>query len=147
MRRFVDNQGRDWRIDINVGTLLDIKTELGVDLLSDPQSMPLDIEKQVDMLWLLVSEQAEHRRVTSRDFAKSLGGEAIAKAVDALMHEVADFFCHLRKSDGVLIREAWSGLQQMQQMTAEQVEMSLGKLSTGLQELLVSIHGHSKGGN
>ena len=95
-----DLQGkhRRWRVDLNIGIVHRLKTELEWDIQEDARENlqtlfdPDQIEKQVDILWLCVEAQAERRGVTEEEFANRLGGDAITKAHNALIEEVKNFF-------------------------------------------------------
>jgi len=107
MRSFKDNKSRSWEVDVNVATLRRVRDKLGVNLyeLADPTA---DIVSRLfgdpillcDVLFVLVSDQAERSGISDEDFGRSLAGDAFEHAADALWDAVVDFFPNPR------IREA-----------------------------------------
>lgn len=105
MHTFQDTLNRTWVISLNIGDVRRIRDgELKIDLLKLSEGKPsllermgLDIELTIDLVWELVSEQAEERGISMLDFIKGLGGQAAADAHDALYGELIDFFRQLRR--------------------------------------------------
>ena len=61
MRKFKDGKGREWSLSMNVMSAKRVKNETGVDLLN-MESLSADLDdvyKLVDVLWSMVSKQAE----------------------------------------------------------------------------------------
>jgi hypothetical protein len=99
MKTFVDNAGRVWCIQIHVAAVKRVRGLVGVDLfalvdeefaglsklLGDPVSL-------VDVLYCLCKDEADKRTVTDEDFGRSMGGDALEKAVEAFLAELTDFF-------------------------------------------------------
>ncbi|MGI4815798.1 MAG: hypothetical protein ACRYGG_21020 [Janthinobacterium lividum] len=96
MKTFKDSKGRDWPITVNVNSAGRVRSLLGVDvfnlftdgadkLFGDPITL-------VNVLFVLVKDEADKRGVTDVDFGESLYGDAIESATEAFTREVADFF-------------------------------------------------------
>ena len=69
----------------------------GFDLLSEDVgemvgSLAVDPVLLCDVIFVLVSDQAERNNITDEDFGESMAGEAIGKATEALLDEIVDFF-------------------------------------------------------
>ena len=105
MRIFKDKNGQDWQIVLNVHQMKRIRAALGIDLVN---VITLDKEGVVkvamidriandpcllvDILWVLVEEQAKAINVTDEQFGAALAGESIENATKAFLDELVDFF-------------------------------------------------------
>ena len=105
MRIFKDRNGQDWQIVLNVNQMKRIRAALGVDLINvieldkDGQVRVDMIDKiandpclLVDILWVLVQDQARTLNVTDEQFGTALAGDAIENATKAFLDELVDFF-------------------------------------------------------
>jgi hypothetical protein len=99
MRSFKDALGRSWDLAVNVGTIKRIKGRVGVDLtcLADGepplvQRLTADMILQVDCIWAAIEPQARAAAVSDEQWAESMGGDAMAAAIEAFWQEVVDFF-------------------------------------------------------
>lgn len=98
-RKFTDTSGRTWNIHITVPLVSQVHRETGVLLtglfannLELLGQISTDLEKLVQVLWVVCERQAELRGVGPEQFAESLGGDAIGDAQEALVRATADFF-------------------------------------------------------
>jgi hypothetical protein len=101
MKKWTDREGRDWTIDVNVGTVRKVKADTEIDLLkisdaslSEQLSDPMTL---CDVLWSLVEHQAAEKDVTPESFGSSLAGDCLESALDSLMQEIIDFFPSRRR--------------------------------------------------
>lgn len=138
MKFFEDKSGRRWTIVLNIGVLRRIKSALDIDLLSDPQGIPGEVNKLVDILWITLEKQINERCLTVDQFCELLESDVLAKAVDALMGEYADFFSSLSPAKGSLIRNAWEQNQKLDSEIKQMVEKVFGNLSIVSPDLLAS---------
>lgn len=105
MRVFKDNTGRDWQLILNVFQMKRIRARLGVDLvnviaLDKDGKVQVDLIDRiandpcllVDILWVMVEEQAKVIEVTDEQFGTALAGDAIEEATKAFLDELVDFF-------------------------------------------------------
>jgi hypothetical protein len=99
MKTFADNAGRTWAIAVNVATVKRVKDLLHVNLLeiADPKGKLLEkvVEDPVllcDILFCLVKPEADAKEISDEDFGRSLAGDVLGAATDALLGEIADFF-------------------------------------------------------
>lgn len=87
---------RPWRVNISLGTVERIESELDCDLLEADEIKKLfqaeEVELMVDILWECCKEQADLRDIGPEQFAERLGGDAISDAHDALVEELKGFF-------------------------------------------------------
>lgn len=105
MRSFKDNKGRTWEISLNVLQMKRIRARLGVDLvnvitLDKDGAVKVDLVDRiandpcllVDILWVLVEEQAKKANVSDAEFGEALAGDAISEATKVFLDELVDFF-------------------------------------------------------
>lgn len=90
MATFKDAQGELWDINLDAPTIQDVRDEdsLALDL-ADPQArfvseLATDAVKLVNLIWFLCRTQAAARKISDREFAKRLVGDAIDNAAEAL---------------------------------------------------------------
>lgn len=104
MRIFKDKNGQDWQIVLNVHQMKRIRAALGIDLVNvitlDKEGVvKVDMIDRiandpcllVDILWVLVEEQAKAINVTDEQFGAALAGESIENATKAFLDELVDF--------------------------------------------------------
>ena len=97
MKQFVDNAGRSWAVDINVNTLKRVKSLAGVDLLEVLDGTLVDkfIRDPVllcDVIYVVCKPEADLRGVNDEEFGRSMAGDAIEHATEALLDDVVNFF-------------------------------------------------------
>lgn len=107
MKLFKDNNGKEWILDINVGTIELVKARTGVDLtkLFEGQMELLgklfsDPVQLVVVLWAAV-RQPDATDDDRLKFYSVLRGDALESAATALVEDVIDFFPNRRQ------REIW----------------------------------------
>lgn len=96
MKVFKDNAGREWTVEINVAALKRVKSLTGVDLLGvlDGTLIERLIRDPVllcDAVYAICKPQADERSVTDEDFGRSMAGDAIERATEALLEELVSF--------------------------------------------------------
>lgn len=106
-QHFEDKFGHLWKIDLTVGLLRDVKRKTGVDLLaalddaSSLRKLSDDIETLVNVIWLLVEDQAEafpgDKPLTDEEFGRRLNGQSVDDATRALLEALVDFFPQSRR--------------------------------------------------
>lgn len=145
MVSFKDNNGREWHLTANVPIARKIKEQLGVDILRTQKALETLSEDPitlVDVLWLMVKDQAEAQQVTSDDFGASLFGESIGAAIDAFV-EALVLFSPPRKqkilrtmhSAGIELEQMLEGMADKQIPEAIKAvrDLTSGKASAGSQ--------------
>lgn len=102
MRKFKDNSGREWSLEITVGSIKRVRneTEAKVNLykLVDKNFEGLktlldDMEQLVDVVFVLVKAE------DAAAFAESLSADSVKAMVDAFFEEYLDFFLDRRTAD------------------------------------------------
>ena len=98
MRQFKDNAGRTWTVDINVATLKRVRGLTGVDLMQVIEGTL--IEKLIrdpvllcDVVYAVCKPEADAAtpRVSDEEFGKSMAGDAIEAATQAVLDELISF--------------------------------------------------------
>ena len=96
MSVFRDSNGDEWRIQFDAFTLADTKKETGIDLADISaggwQVVESDAAAVGRVLAVVCSEEIKSRKMTAKDFARKVRGEAIQRGRDALVEEAVDFF-------------------------------------------------------
>lgn len=97
MEIFRDLKGREWRLQITVGTVRKVRSVLKLDLydVSSEGFIKVivdDTEKLVDMFYLLLEDQAKELDVNEQSFAEGFGGDTIDEATTAFLNELTNFF-------------------------------------------------------
>ena len=98
MASFRDSKGREWTIELTVGSLLEVRerTELDLPKLMRSEESLCDFlfgdaKQPVKALWVLCVEQANERNINERAFYKLFDGAVLEAATEALLKSVANF--------------------------------------------------------
>lgn len=91
---------REWAVKINVETIRRVRDRLGVlltDVLEDKMALLAKLAGAdpillCDVLYVVCEDEAKERKVSSEDFGRSLAGDSITRASEALLAELTDFF-------------------------------------------------------
>lgn len=131
MITFTDELGRAWHVVLDYAAVRRVKSQLGVDLfkvLDDNcdlfQKLSVDIELAVNLLFALVADQAEKAGVSDEDFGRGLAGDAIDRAMEALVAETVAFFPKHRRAILEKIR------QKMNLATETMMSLALTRMET-----------------
>jgi hypothetical protein len=95
VRAFKDTAGRTWVVSVTVADLKRIRQLTGIELgklpvgklvetLSDPETF-------VDVLFVLVKDQADRAGISDEQFGRSLGGDTLENASQVFWRAWADF--------------------------------------------------------
>ena len=106
MKTFKDNAGHDWNISLNIGTAMQVKDRLGIDLLQ-PESgdPPLLTRLGTDEILLaqvistLLESQFETQKVDREQIYQFFDGPTFARAHEAFYEELIDFFQNRGRQD------------------------------------------------
>lgn len=143
MATFTDKKGTDWKLELSVGLVEDIKekteTDLGL-LLRSPdkfaeflQEMP---HKFVEMLYIMCEDQIKQTVIrqkdgtdtvmTPRDFGRLFGRETLDLATNAMLEAIVSFYP--RASAGKALKKKLPQiLAKMDQAIEENTEKALDK--------------------
>ncbi len=156
MPHFKDKTGRDWTVEINIGTIKAVRSACGVDLLGATdgeliERLLSDMVLFVDVLYVLCREECDRNEITDEEFGRGLLGDALENATLAFLEALTNFFPKDRR---VLIRKALDKRKELERLTVEVLTKKLddpelmtkakaklaeiGELSFDLQGLSVS---------
>ena len=130
MQDFRDNKNRTWDIVLNVSQIKRLRDKLKLDLLADDNGLSFsqlytDPILLCNVLFVLCEKQAEERSVSDEDFGESLAGESIAKATEAFLTELADFFPNKKQS--ALLKSAVQKMDSLQDRMLDKMEAEMEK--------------------
>jgi len=95
MPTFVDIENRTWNVAVNVASIKRVKELLGEDLLDwQPilERLLIDPILLVDVIYVICKPQADVLELTDEQFAEAMAGDTIARAKQALVEGLIDFF-------------------------------------------------------
>ena len=167
MHKFSDRNGRQWSIDLTIGTVARVRKESGkrFDLL-DPSSvvdgeklstvLDEDLATVYEVLWHIVEPQAVAAGITAEQFGESMAADCIIAAQAALFAEWLDFFRAVQRPDlataldmlttartrlakAVAARMSTIDVEATRAKMDSMIDRTLGQSFGGLQERLASI--------
>lgn len=130
MSTFTDVTGEAWEIPHFDGfNIADVKQECSVSIYELPQKLPEvnalfeNTPLFAQVLWVLVKEQCEERKLSQREFAKRLvGGDVLTQAAEAFWKELL-FFSPKKLRE--LLTKAEKQVDQMQAKAMVKVDSQL----------------------
>ena len=106
MKTFKDTVGREWSIDLTLGSAMAVRDRLDVDLLQpEVGNPPLLTRLGTDELFLgevlcvLLEDQFDSHGLSENDVRKSFDGKTLLAAQDAFYAELIDFFQNRGRTD------------------------------------------------
>jgi hypothetical protein len=146
MRTFTDKTGQPWAIDLTVGHLLNIKTEMGINLMDDVGQVPESPEKMLGILWVCCLDECKRLGLSALEFGKRIDGATLTRAWDAWMGEYIDFFVHLSPAQGQMLKGLWDKAKTLETARANLIEQACLSTSSDWLESLGSIPDPTKDG-
>ena len=149
MKTFKDNEGREWCVSIDVAAVKRCRDLLNEDLLDVQQVLQrlmVDPILLCDVVYVVCKPQADQLGVTDEQFAQAMGGRAIARAKQALVEELVDFFPE--EADRVNLRAALKKFNEMAARAREMIRLRIDspKLTEEIEAALSAV-GDSYGGS
>src|SRR5262245_18638140 len=99
MTSFTDYKGTQWRVLLTAGALDDVQAETDINLMLLEKGEAKEVErlfgdrgKVVEVLWVLLREQAKVEGVDEVAFAHRFDRNTLDEAGRALSEEIVDFF-------------------------------------------------------
>lgn len=144
MKQFTDRTGRAWTLSLTLGTAMQVKAALAVDLLApEAGDPPLLTRLATDeyllgsVIFELMRRQAEERNLTETDVQAAFDGATLLAAQEAFFEELVDFFRSRGRPDraaavgkqGALMAAAIRAANS--RVEAIEVEAALGAMSGG----------------
>lgn len=133
MATFKDSQCREWQLSIDVLQLKRVRErtrfELGKLLaneMSGLKQLANDPELLVDVLFVLVEDQAKGRKIEPEEFGRSMVGDALESGFDTLLSAFADF-CPSRQAKP--LRALLAKSQELNEAATERALEAIGKLT------------------
>jgi hypothetical protein len=112
LKQFKDANGRDWAIDVTVGTMRTVRDLTTVNLykLFDTEAARIftDPALLVDVLFALCRDECAKRGVSDVQFGMSMNGDVLEQAGEALVDAVIDFFPQSQRTS---LRTLWEKSQ------------------------------------
>ena len=106
MKTFTDTTGRTWTLTLTLGTAMDVKAKLGIDLLQPEQGDPplltrLGTDEMLlgEVLCCMLARQFEAHNVTADDVRSAFDGETLLAAQKAFYEERVGFFRSRGRTD------------------------------------------------
>lgn len=118
MHSFKDNKGREWKVDYDLPTVLDVQDRIGVNLLTrqGTSETAADFLSFARVLFATVQDQADAQNVDRKEFLRSLEGVQ-EQAVDAWLKAIADFFRRVGRDGLALLAESAVAIEVNQRQT------------------------------
>lgn len=131
MQIFKDRQGREWTVELTLGSVRRIKNLVGVDLLDIAnekifEGLANDPEQLVNVVFAACKPQAEKNNVTDIDFGEAMAGDTIAAATGALLEELVNFIQAYKPRRGQLLRRALEKLEAVEEKAIQKAEALIG---------------------
>jgi hypothetical protein len=127
--KFNDNKGRPWELTVDTVMIRHVARRLDglrIDKLHDDAARGLvelmgDPVRLVDVLWVMVEEQAKGRGVTDEDFGRAMVGDCLDAGGLAFHEALADFSPSRRRevAKALLAKEREIGAQATAKVLAE----------------------------
>lgn len=131
--KFEDSQGREYRIEFNVGTVKELRTELEFDILDTSEEnsfyarLASDPVLVCDVAYL--ASNARENGIEDEDFGRSMGGGALETALEALMVALINFTRSAKKREALL--KMWKKTEEIDQALAERIGEKFDGLDSG----------------
>lgn len=126
MQTFKDNAGRAWCVTISVDAIKRVRAHLKIDLMALDQGL---FEKLIsdpillcDLVYVLCKPEADAQKITDEDFGRSMGGDAIDGATEAVLKELVGFFPSGRRE---LIQHAVEKLRRLETLALDRAHKKL----------------------
>lgn len=124
---------KKWRVELDIGTARRLSKDIEWDIWNQDNLNVLfkaeEIETQINILWVIIEEQAQTRNIDEAEFAKRLGGEADVAAHNALVEAIRDFF---QGRGAVELARAVEKQEEMVQKAHRKAETKITEKADGL---------------
>lgn len=134
MKAFKDQSGKVWTLQINVSSVKRCRAHAEVDLpgLFDDeckglQALTSDPIKFIELIYVLIQEEAKERNISQDDFESSMSGDAIECCMDAFLAELIEFFPEPRKRDA--LKKILKASRDLQDKIMDQAENRINSIN------------------
>jgi len=130
MKIIKDIKGREWKLQITVGTIKRVRGELDMDLynIGDDGFITTIIDdpvKLVELLWLMFEDQAKEEGISAEDFLYGFAGDEIAIATNLFLEELTDFFPPSKRKPA---RDLLAKIQRLAEKAYKKVEVMVEEI-------------------
>lgn len=139
--RFEDNKKQEWKMELTVGTVMDLKEEVDIDLddvIKNPNRIASILaespQKLVSMFYVVCKDQIEKLKLSPRDFAARFNRETIDKATEAFIAAILLFYP--RTSAGNVLTE------KLPAMLVKMDKLLVSKATEAVEKALSSMDGN-----
>lgn len=97
MRVIKDLKGREWELQITVGTVKRVRSYCDLDLynIGDSGFIKIIIDepiKLIEMFWTIFEDQAKAKEIDEKEFCEGWAGDIIDEATKIFLDELIEFF-------------------------------------------------------
>ena len=130
MKIWKDSQGHEYKTQITVAEVRELKNTLGINLMEFAtgelmQKLSEDVCLLCDVLYVIHHEQARNYGITDADFGRNLYGDALEAATQAFVEEAINFFPNEKTRN--LLNKAMTLGQERMDKAMEKAEKELEK--------------------
>lgn len=130
MRKITDLNGLEWKIQITVGTIKRVNSELNLDIYNIAnegflETIIEDYVRFIDMMFVICEDEAKERGISDIEFGKAFDGEHIDIAVDEFLTELVSFF---PKSRRMSVEKALAKTQELAKVTGEKLVKKINEI-------------------
>ena len=135
MAKFTDMHGQEWEVALDIEVAREVRKRLRVNLLvvEGVNQLAADPILLVDALYLLCEAQCKARKMTDVDFGRSLGGQALQDAGDAIVDALLDFSPPRQRE---ILQQMRSAGKAMQETLAGMVEKTLQESAERMRQMI-----------
>ena len=130
MQSFKDKNGKNWDIELKIGTAIKLKSRFGLDvdqvLMPDDKSntsaiekITTDIEYLFNIIYTFCEKQCREAAISQEDFAELFDAAAIDSAINAFLEEIINFSRPAKKK---ILQEMNRIRKDVQKKAGEKVE-------------------------
>lgn len=149
MQTFKDTAGRTWTIAVDVDGIRRVRTALQINLVSAKfadvlQQLLDDPVVLCDVIYVLVTPQADALKLSDIDFGRAMAGDALENGAKALLEEIALFSPNRRDRERIL--KVLKTLYQLAEMKRDEADGQMDEAAeTLLKQSENQIYGRSSG--
>jgi hypothetical protein len=144
MRSFKDRTGMEWQIDFTIGTAIELKDQLGIDLDSQNEGLikvASDSTILFKALYIACELQAIERKIDAKAFYARFCDDSITHATRAFIGAINDFFPNARRRE--VLKRLVESFRAIEEKNLDQSE----KAADRLEEMLTAPEPDAVSGN
>lgn len=131
MRVIKDLKGRQWELQITVGTIKRVRSKLDMDLynIGDEGFIKTIIDdpiKLIELFWVILEDEVEKQEIDEAEFCKGWAGEVIEIATNLFIEELIEFFPPKKRMP---VEKMWKKLRSLEEKVYKKVEIEVENIS------------------